>query len=97
MCLGVVLLGSNFFGTLWVFYTSWKSISFAIMGKFSFIIYSNKFSISCSSCFQHPHDSDIGIPKVVAEVPKPLLIFSEVLFLHSVQVVCFFLPSGPNH
>ena len=31
------------------FWTSWKSVSFAILGKFSFIICPNKFSISCSS------------------------------------------------
>ena len=47
MCLGVFLFGSNFFGTLWASWTSWKSISFARLGKFSFIICSNKFSISC--------------------------------------------------
>ena len=44
-----------------------------------------------------PYNSDTGTFQVVPEVPKPLLIFSEVLFLHSVQVECFFLPSGPNH
>ena len=47
MCLGVFLFGSNFFGTLQASWTSWKSISFARLGKFSFIICSNKFSISC--------------------------------------------------
>ena len=49
MCLGVFLFGSNFSGTLWVSWISWKSISFTRLGKFSFIIFSNKFSISCSS------------------------------------------------
>ena len=49
MCLRVFLLGSSFFGTLWASWTSWKSISFARLGKFSFIICSNKFSIFCSS------------------------------------------------
>ena len=48
MCLGVFLLGSNFFGTLWAFWTSWKSLSFARLGKLSFIICLNKFSTSCS-------------------------------------------------
>ena len=48
MCLGVFLFGSNFFGTLWASWTSWKSVSFVILEKFSFIICSNKFSISCS-------------------------------------------------
>ena len=49
MCLGVFLLGSSFFGTLWASWTSWKFISFARLGKFSFIIFSNNFSICCSS------------------------------------------------
>ena len=49
MCLGVCFLGSNFFGTLWASWTSWKSISLARLGTFSFIICSNKFSIYCSS------------------------------------------------
>ena len=49
MCLGVFLLRSSFFRTLWASQTSWKYISFARLGKFSFIICSNKFSISCSS------------------------------------------------
>ena len=46
MRLGVFLLGSNFFGTLGA---PWKSISFARLGKFSFIIFSNECSMSCSS------------------------------------------------
>ena len=48
MCLGEFLLGSNFFGTVWA---SWAcmSRSFTRLGKFSFIICSNKFSISHSS------------------------------------------------
>ena len=49
ICLDVFLLGSNFFGTPWASWTPWKSISFARLGKFSFIICSNKFSISSSS------------------------------------------------
>ena len=48
-CLSVFPLGFNFFDTCWNSWTSWKSISFARLGKFSFIISSNKFSISCSS------------------------------------------------
>ena len=49
MCLGVCFLGSKLFGTLWASWTSWKPSSFARLGKFSYIISSNKFSISCSS------------------------------------------------
>ena len=49
MCLWVFLLGSNFFGTLWISWISWKPICFARLGQFSFIICSNKFSISFSS------------------------------------------------
>ena len=94
MCLGVFLFASNFFGTLW---TSWKSISFAILGKFSFIICSNKFSMSCCCSSPSPNNSDIGVFKVVLEVPKHLFSFFEFLFLHSVPVGCLFLPFVPNH
>ena len=55
MCLGVFLLGSYFFGTLWASWTSWKSISFATLREFSFLIFSNKFSISC--CSSSPSDT----------------------------------------
>ena len=44
MCLGVFLLGFNFFVTLW----TCMSISFAKLGKFSFK-FSYKFSIFCFS------------------------------------------------
>ena len=46
MCISVFLFGSNFFGILWASWTC-MSISFIRLGKFSFIIFSNKFSISC--------------------------------------------------
>ena len=47
-CLGVVLFGFNLFGTLCAF---WTCIIYFLcqIGKFSFIIFSNKFSVSCSS------------------------------------------------
>ena len=48
MCVVVVLFGSKLFGTLCVSWT-YMSISFTKLGKFSFIIFSNTFSISCSS------------------------------------------------
>ena len=48
MCFGVFLFGSIFFGNLWASWTC-MSVSFTRLGKFSFIIFSNKFSISCYS------------------------------------------------
>ena len=57
MCFGVYFLGSNFFGTLWASWTSWKCISFTRLGKFSLIICSNKFSISC--CCSSPSGTPI--------------------------------------
>nr|KAF6387751.1 hypothetical protein mMyoMyo1_008189 [Myotis myotis] len=47
MCLGVVLFGFLLFGVLCASWTC-KSISFTRWGKFSVIISSNRFSISCS-------------------------------------------------
>ena len=44
-----MFFGSKLFATLWASWTSWKSNSFARLGKFSFIICSNKLSISCYS------------------------------------------------
>ena len=97
VCLGVVLFGSNFFGTLWASWTSWKSISFARFGKFS-IIFSNEFSMSCSS------SSPSGTPMIwMLECLKlsrrflNLSSFFWTLFLHSVLVECLLLPSAPNH
>ena len=58
MWLGVCFLESNFFGALWVSWTSWKSISLARLGKFSFIMFSNQFSICCFSF------SPSGIPMI---------------------------------
>ena len=57
MCLGVDLFGSNLFRTLCASWT-YMAIFFAKYGKFSFINFSNKFSISCSS------SSPSGIPMV---------------------------------
>ena len=57
MCLGVCYFGSNFFVTLWASWTSWKFISFVRLGKFAFIICSNKFSISC--CCSSPSGTPI--------------------------------------
>ena len=81
MCLGVVLFGSNLFGTLCASWTC-MSISFAKLGKFSFIILSNKFSVSCSS-------SSSGITMIqkmaCLEMSQSLHILSS-FFLNS----CFF-------
>ena len=97
MCLSVFLFGYNFFGTLWASWTSWKSISFARLGKFSFIICSSTFSISCYC------SSPSGTPIIqilehfrLSQSPQPLFMFFEFLFLHSDPVGCLFLPFVPN-
>ena len=98
LCLGVCFLGSKFFGTLWASWTSQKSISFGRFGKLSFIIFSHKFSISCSSSFPS------GTPMIwMLECLKfsrmflNLSSFFDFLFLHSVLVECLFLLSAPYH
>ena len=82
VCLGVLLLGSNFFGTLWASWTC-MSISFARWGKCFFIIFSNKFSITCSS------SSPSGIPVIqmlaLLEMSRSCLKF--LFFKNS----CFFI------
>ena len=99
MCLGVFLLGSYIFGILWASWTSWKYISFARLGVFIFIIFSNKFSISYSSC------SPSGTPMIwILEHLKlswrflslSSFFFFELLFLYAVLVECLFLLSGSN-
>ena len=47
MCLGVGLFASILFGTVCVSWTC-MSISFTKLGKFSVIIFSNRFLVSCS-------------------------------------------------
>ena len=47
MCLGVGFFASILNGTLCASWTC-KSVSFTKLGKFSFIIFSNRFPISCS-------------------------------------------------
>ena len=72
------------------------SISFVKLGKFSFIIFSNKFSVSCSP-------SSFGIPMswmlVCLRCPRDFLYylhFYELLFLLAVLVECLFLLYIPN-
>ena len=97
MCLGVFLFESNVFWTLWASWTSWKSISFARLGKSSFIICSDKFSISCCCC------SPSGTPIIqilehfrLSQRFLSLSSFFEFLFLLSVLVGCLFLPFVAN-
>ena len=71
-------------------WTSWKSISFARLGKFSFIICSNKFSISC--CYS----SSSGTPIIhILECFQLLLglfllaIFTQIILLFHIQSLRF--------
>ena len=41
------------------------SVSFAKLGKFYFIILSNRFAISCSFFFWHPYDMNVGLLEIV--------------------------------
>ena len=72
------------------------SISFAKLGKFSFIIFSNKFSSSCSS-------SSAGTPVIQMlvhwEMSQRLLTLSSffgIFVLPIVLIECLFLPYVPN-
>ena len=97
MCLGVFLFGSNFFGTIWASWISQKSISFARLGKFSFIICSNKFQflapvllLLAPLWFGYWNIS--GCHRDFSASHQ----FFEFLFLHSVLVRFLFLPFVPN-
>ena len=97
MCLGVVFFGSNLFGTVCVSWT-YMSISFSILGKFSFIIFSNKFSISCPSSF--PSAIHMIWMLGCLKMSQRLLIlffFFFKLFLHAVLIECLVLPYIQNH
>ena len=81
MCLGVVLFGSNLFEILCASWTC-MSISFTQLVKFSLILFSNKFSISCSC------SSPSGTPMIqvlvclrdIPEAPYTILIFLNSFF-----------------
>ena len=81
MCLGVGLFASILFGTLCASWTC-KSISFTKLGKFSFLIFSKRFPISCS--FSSPS----GTPMMwmleyfkVFQKLLPLSLFFWILFI----------------
>ena len=61
------------------------SISFTKLGKFSFIIFSNIFSISCSfsSLSGTPDDVSVGVLEVVPEAPYTILVSFGFLFFPS--------------
>ena len=75
-------LGSTSLG-LWASWTSWRCISFARLGKFSFIICSNKFSTSCSS------SSPSGAP--VIQMLERLKLSQGFLNLSYFFLNCFFI------
>ena len=102
MYLGVCFLSSNLFGTLRASRVFCTSISFARLGKFSFIICSNKFSISCFS-FSPPGTHMIQMLEHLKLSWRFLSLsslflssFFEFLFLHSVPVGCLFFSFVPN-
>nr|KAF6304019.1 hypothetical protein mMyoMyo1_008998 [Myotis myotis] len=79
MCLGVVLFGFLLFGVLCASWTC-KSISLTRWGKFSVIISSNRFSISCSL-------SSSGTPIILMLVR--LKLFQRLLTLSSYFQILF--------
>ena len=88
VCVGVVLFGSNLVNLFGILCASWTCMSISVtkLGKFSFITFSNKFSISCSS------SSPSGTPMIqmlaLLEMSESLLKLSS-WFLKS----CFFILS----
>ena len=104
MCLGIVFFASILFGTLCASWTT-MSTSFTKLGKFSFIIFSNKFSTSYS------FSSSSGTPmirmfEVVPGAPYPTLCMCVCVYIYNFFWILFsscwsdwiiFLPCVPSH
>ena len=96
MCLGVGLLGFILF---WLC-ASWAcmSISFSRLGKFSAIIYSERFSIPCSlSLLLVPLCWECWSAWCCPRAPLNHPHFIGFLFLFAVLIACFLPPYLPNH
>uniref|UniRef100_K9IGF5 Secreted protein n=1 Tax=Desmodus rotundus TaxID=9430 RepID=K9IGF5_DESRO len=87
MCLGVFLLCPTSLGLG----ASWKSVSFARLGRFSYL-FKQVLNFLLLFFFWHPYDSDVRMFQVVPKVPKPLFIFLNFcFFLFFWMDVSFFL------
>ena len=85
-CLGVVLFGSNLFGILCASWTC-KSIPFAKLGKFSFIIFSNKFPTVLNKT--HQKGSVIGKKSTFEELNKSAHRIFEILLEYFLEPPTF--------
>ena len=97
MCLGVGLFASILFGTHCVSWTC-ISISFTKLGKFSFIIFSNRFPTSYSfySLSGTPMMQMMECLKLVQRM-LTLSSFFGFFFVLVVLIGCFLLPYVANH
>ena len=96
MCLGVGLFGFILVGILCASWTC-VSISFTKLGKFSVIIFSNRFPISCS--FSYPSGSPMMQMLVYLRLSQRLLtshFFFYSFFLLTVLIGWFLLPYTPT-
>ena len=94
----------SLFGPLWI-QLAWDSqclldlyASFTKLGKFSFIIFSNKFWIVCSS--SSASGTSVIWMLALLEMSESLLklsSFFKFLCLHFVSIEYLFLPYAPNH
>ena len=94
ICLGVALLGSNLFGTLWV---SWVCVSFSFtrLGKFSVITSSTRCSILVCFLLLLVFSWWTFLHFVLSKMFLKLSSFFYPFFSCSAWV--FFLPCLPNH